>query len=148
MADLRVNGLSVGEGGLNALYAAWYRVPVVCGSGDSLAVAQLRDVVPGVSGVAVKTGIWGRAIRSLSPDSATQAIRRGVEAALKASLPAIPPVSTQYEVELAYTSPIYAEIAEGIPSVHRVGPATVAFSTDRYPQAYRMIRLLYKHLTP
>ncbi|MBI4419452.1 MAG: M55 family metallopeptidase, partial [Gemmatimonadetes bacterium] len=33
--DLRINGVSVGEPGMNALYAAWYGVPVVLISGDS-----------------------------------------------------------------------------------------------------------------
>lgn len=39
VADLRINGTSVGEGGMNTLYAAWYGVPVVFISGDSLALA-------------------------------------------------------------------------------------------------------------
>ena len=56
VADLRINGVSVGEGGMNALYAAWYGVPVAFISGDTLAVTQLGALVPGVVGVAVKTG--------------------------------------------------------------------------------------------
>jgi D-amino peptidase len=75
--DLTVNGVSLGEGGINALFAAWYGVPVAFISGDSLAVAQMREVTPDVTGVVVKTGIWNRAVRSLSPDSATAARGRG-----------------------------------------------------------------------
>src|SRR5436190_24311135 len=41
--DLKINGVSVGEGGMNALFAAWYGVPVVFDSGDSVAVAQLKQ---------------------------------------------------------------------------------------------------------
>ncbi|MBI2535865.1 MAG: M55 family metallopeptidase [Gemmatimonadetes bacterium] len=48
VADLRINGVSVGEGGMNALYAAWYGVPVAFISGDTLAMTQLRALVPGV----------------------------------------------------------------------------------------------------
>ncbi len=53
--DLRINGTSVGEGGMNALFATWFGVPVAFISGDSIAVMQLREVVPGAHGVSVKT---------------------------------------------------------------------------------------------
>ncbi len=39
------------------------------------------------------------------------------------------------------------DIAEGIPSVDRVDATTVGFTVDEYPAAYRMIRVLYKHVT-
>ena len=156
-ADLRVNGVSVGEGGMNALYASWYGVPVVFVSGDSLAVEEMREIVPGVGGAAVKTGIWNRAVRTLSPDSAQAAIRRGVAAALRSTRSGQPvPRTTMqsrsatrapFRVELRYTNALYAEIAEGIPSVDRVDATTVAFQVDEYPAAYRMIRVLYKHLS-
>ncbi len=145
--DLTVNGVSLGEGGINALFAAWYGVPVAFISGDSLAVAQMREVTPDVTGVVVKTGIWNRAVRSLSPDSATAAIRRGVVEALGGShRPAA--IQPPFDVELQYATSVSADVAEGIPGVRRVGPTTVGFSVDEYPAAYRMIRLLYKHLRP
>ncbi|MCH7491671.1 MAG: M55 family metallopeptidase [Gemmatimonadetes bacterium] len=146
-ADLRVNGTSIGEGGMNALYAAWYGVPVVFISGDSLAVSQLEALVPDVGSAVVKTGIWNRAVRSLTPDSARAAIRRGVTAALGRA-PSVQPVAAPpFRVELSYTDALYADIAEGIPSVDRVDATTVGFTVDEYPAAYRMIRVLYKHLT-
>ena len=55
--DLRVNGASVGEGGMNALLADWYGVPVVLVTGDDAAVDEVRGRVPGVRGVAVKRAI-------------------------------------------------------------------------------------------
>ena len=147
VVDLTVNGVSLGEGGINALFAAWYGVPVAFISGDSLAVDQMRDVTPDVTGVAVKTGIWNRAVRSLSPDSATAAIRRGVAEALRRRhRPAA--IQSPFDVELKYATSVSADVAEGIPGVRRVAPTTVGFSVDEYPAAYRMIRLLYKHLRP
>jgi D-aminopeptidase len=53
-----------------------------------------------------------------------------------------------FNVELEYASSLFADIAEGIPGVARRGPTTVAFSDNEYPAAYRMIRVLYKHLQP
>ena len=146
VADLRINGASLGEGGMNTLYAAWYGVPVAFISGDSLAIAQQRDLVPGVVGVATKTGIWNRAVVTMSSDSAQAAIQRGVERALRGPLPRPAAVTRPVTVELEYSTPIYAEIAEGIPGVRRQGYSTVGFSTPNYPAAYRMIRVLYRHL--
>ena len=132
---------------MNALYAAWYGVPVVFVAGDSMAVEEMRDVVPGVGGAAVKTGIWNRAVRTLSPDSARAAIRRGVADALRSGPGGHAATTAPFRVELRYTNALFAEIAEGIPSVDRVDATTVGFQVDEYPAAYRMIRVLYKHLS-
>ena len=146
-ADLRVNGVSVGEGGMNALYAAWYGVPVVFVAGDSMAVEEIRGLVPGVGGAAVKAGIWNRAVRTLSPDSAQAAIRRGVADALRSRRGGRPAATAPFRVELCYANALWADIAEGIPSVDRIDATTVGFEVDEYPAAYRMIRVLYKHLS-
>ncbi len=146
-ADLRINEVSVGEGGMNALYAAWYGVPVVFVAGDSMAVEEIRELIPGVGGAAVKTGIWNRAVRTLSPDSARAAIRRGLTDALRSGRGGRPAATAPFRVELRYSSALYADIAEGIPSVDRVDATTVGFQVDEYPAAYRMIRVLYKHLS-
>lgn len=148
VADLRINRVAVGEAGMNTLFAAWFGVPVVFLSGDSLAVAQMRELVPGVEGVSVKTGIWDEAVVSLSPDSAQAATRRGVESALRRSLRRPAAVTRPVAVELDYRDALFADIAEGIPGVRRAGPRTVAFTTPEYPAAYRLIRVLYKHLQP
>jgi D-amino peptidase len=147
VADLRVNGVSVGEGGMNALFAGWFGVPVTFISGDEVAVEQLRDLVPDAVGVAVKRGIWNQAVHTLSPDSARAAIHRGVARSVTMR-PAMPSTNAPFHVELHYSSALYADIAEGIPSVERLGPQVVGFTVDQYPPAYRMIRVLYKHLTP
>ena len=60
--DLQINGQSVGEGGMNAALAAWYGVPVVAVSGDDVAVAEVKEDVPGDRGVMVKRAINVRAV--------------------------------------------------------------------------------------
>lgn len=149
VADVRVNGASLGEGGLNTLFAAWYGVPVIFVSGDAVAVEQVRALTRTAEGAAVKEGIWNSAVRTISPDSAQAAIQRGVAAALRIRRARfVPPVEPPFEVEMEFTSHLYADIAEGIPGVRRVNYTTVAFATDEFPAAYRMVRVLYKHLTP
>ncbi|MFQ6045557.1 MAG: M55 family metallopeptidase [Gemmatimonadales bacterium] len=103
MADLRINGVSVGEGGMNGLYAGWFGVPVAAVSGDSLTIEELEALIPGVEGVVVKAGIWERAVRTLTPDSARAAIRRGVQRGLR-QLPGPMDRADSYTVELEYLS--------------------------------------------
>jgi len=148
VADLRVNGTSIGEGGMNILFAAWHRVPAIFVTGDGVAVSQARELAPDIRAVAVKEGIWNSAVSTMSPDSARTAIRRGVAAAVRATIGATPRPTPPINVELDYTSTLFADIAEGIPGIIRGGPKTVAFTVDNYPAAYRMIRILYKHLQP
>jgi len=53
---------SVGEGGMNAILAQWFGVPVVMVTGDDVAVDEQRATVPGVRGVVVKRAINSRAV--------------------------------------------------------------------------------------
>lgn len=59
--DLRLNGVSVGEIGIEAAIAGDYGVPLLGVIGDSAGVAEARDLIPGVQGVVVKESIceWG-----------------------------------------------------------------------------------------
>ena len=62
VADVRVNGRSVGEGGLNTLMAHWHGVPVVLVTGDDVAVAQVKEVATGARAVTSKRAINQRAV--------------------------------------------------------------------------------------
>ena len=66
---------------------------------------------------------------------------------MRASAPSQPSLRPPFSVEFEYSSALYADIAEGIPWLERIGPRTVRYTVDEYPAAYRMIRVLYKHLT-
>ena len=60
--DVRVNGQSLGEGGLNTTVAAWYGVPVALVTGDDVAVKQVAEVATTAKTVAVKRAINPRAV--------------------------------------------------------------------------------------
>jgi D-amino peptidase len=82
--DLQINGRSVGEGGMNAALAMWYGVPVVAVSGDDVAVAQVKESVPGVKTVAVKRAINMRAAELKPLQQARREYKRRHERALPA----------------------------------------------------------------
>ena len=83
VVDLTINGVSLPEGGYNALTAGLYGVPVVFVAGDRAVVSQLRALLGPIEAVAVKEEIGGDAILGMSPKRAQDEIRRGVEQAIR-----------------------------------------------------------------
>lgn len=76
--DFSINGVSLPEGGYNALVAGLYKVPVVFAAGDRALTEQLRGLLGPIETVAVKEEIGGDASRGLSPKDAQDRIRAGV----------------------------------------------------------------------
>ena len=80
--DFAINGVSLPEGGYNALVAGLYKVPVVFASGDRALTDQLRALLGPIETVAVKEEIGGDASLGMSPQQAREAIGRGVKRGL------------------------------------------------------------------
>lgn len=148
--DLRINGRSVGEGGMNAALAAWHGVPVVMVSGDDAAIEELQGVVPGIRGVVVKRAINVRAVELQPLAAARQAIEDGARAAVAAVTPGArtPERAAQYRVELQYNNFTFPEVATAFGEIELVAPDTVAFTRATMPEAYRLIRVLYRFINP
>ena len=77
-----LRGVSLPEGGYNALVAGYYGVPVVFVAGDRAVVTQIRDLLGPIGGGAVKAEINDAAL-GLSPKRASDEIRRGVTQAVR-----------------------------------------------------------------
>jgi D-amino peptidase len=148
VADVRVNGRSLGEGGLNTLVAGWYGVPVVLVTGDDVAVTQVAETATDAKTVVVKRAINPRAaeLRPLA------VVHREIEAASRdgvARAQRSKPVRERaYTVQVQLRDVMIPEVAEVLPGMTRPAPDTVAFETDAMPKAYALIRFLYKFITP
>ena len=77
--DFSINGVSLPEGGYNALVAGLYKVPVVFASGDRALTEQLGALLGPIETVAVKEEVGGEASLGLSPQQTREAIARGVQ---------------------------------------------------------------------
>ncbi|MBA2303308.1 MAG: M55 family metallopeptidase [Acidobacteria bacterium] len=146
--DVRVNGRSLGEGGLNTMVAASYGVPVVLVTGDDVAVMQVAEAATAAKMVAVKRAINPRAVE-LRPFAAVHreietAAYEGIRDAKKFS----PQRAAAYQVEVQFQDVAIPEVAQSLPSMSRPSPDTIAFTTDSMPKAYTLIRLLYRYINP
>jgi D-amino peptidase len=83
LADIRLNGTSVPEAGINAAIAGHFGVPVVMISGDDAAVAEARSIVGDLEGAVVKWNYGFHSARTMTPAAAVALIRTTVEASLR-----------------------------------------------------------------
>lgn len=148
VADVRVNGRSLGEGGLNTLVAHWYGVPVVLVTGDDVAVKQVSAVATGARTVAVKRAINQRAVELQPLAKAHRDIESGAREGVAAARKITPQRETTYQIELRFADTLIPEVASLLPGMQRPAPDTIAFSADTMPRAYTLIRVLYRYINP
>jgi D-amino peptidase len=146
--DVRVNGTSMGEGGLNTTVAAWYGVPVVLVTGDDVAVKQVAEIATAAKTVAVKRAINPRAVE-LRPFKEVHAeIARAAQDGVAGAKKFPPRRAASYRVEVQFQDVAIPEVAESLPGMQRPAADTIAFTQDTMPKAYTLIRLLYRYINP
>lgn len=143
IADVRLNGTTTGEAGLNALVAQHFQVPVAVITGDQYVGPEASPFCPGVSHIRVKDSISRYAARHEHPHKARELIRSGVLAALP-ELPPPPAIELPATIEIRFTSPDMAEQATWVRGVSRIDPVTVALTGDEpLPLFQAFITLVY-----
>ena len=146
--DVRVNGTSMGEGGLNTTVAAWYGVPVVLVTGDDVAVKQVAEIATSARLVAVKRAINPRAVELRPFRDVHGEIEREAKEGVAAAKKFPPRREASYRVEVQFQDVAIPEVAESLPAMQRPAPDTIAFTQDTMPKAYTLIRLLYRYINP
>ncbi len=148
--DVRLNGRSVGEFGINAALAGTFGVPVALVSGDKAIAEEARtllgDGAPRT--VVVKEAVSRHAARSVSPEKAQimigEAMRDVVARTAKGDPVGRPHVvasPTALEVDLTRTSQAdHAAMGRGF---ERKGPRTVAFKHEDYREVFRAFRTMF-----
>jgi D-amino peptidase len=82
LADVRLKGVSVPEGGINAAIAGHFNVPVIMVSGDDAAVKEIATLLGDVEGAVVKWSSGFHSARTLMPEAAYGLIREKVKKAV------------------------------------------------------------------
>lgn len=144
--DLQVNGVAVGEGGMNAALAAWYGVAVALVTGDDTAVDEVKAIVPSVKGVVVKRAINTRAVEMLPLAEARRLIEAGAKEAVAAAKKPAPIRKGPYRVSMQFRDVTIPEVMSAFQEMSRPAPDTLAFQRDQMPEAYRIIRVLYRFI--
>lgn len=141
--DVRCDGRSLGEIGLNVAYAAAHGVPTVLVTGDDVTAVEARDVSPGIHTVAVKEALGGWAAASLHPEEACARIEAAVPEAL-AARGALRPLRFDGPVslEIDLVRPVMGEPVLLVPGMERCGDRGVRYAAPDFETAYRVVELV------
>ncbi len=147
--DVRLNGASVGELGLNAALAGAFGVPVALVSGDDAIAGEARSLLgDGIRTVVVKEAVSRHSARSVAPEVACRllqdAMREVVEAQRRGEPVARPfTTTTPTTLEVDFTRTVEADHAGMAPGFVRSGPRTVAYRHDDYREVFRAFRTMF-----
>ncbi|MHC4401109.1 MAG: M55 family metallopeptidase [Planctomycetota bacterium] len=133
-ADVRINGQSVGEIGIETCYAGHWNVPLILVQGDEAACRETQQQFPGAVTAAVKraeshdrcSGLDAEAARRLTARKVTEAIQQLHAASFKPFKPALP-----MTVTIRMTTPDKARAAAQRPGVQKIDQYTVEARVTR-----------------
>jgi D-amino peptidase len=148
--DVSVNGVSYGEGGINALYASLvYEVPLVLASGDRAFVEEIHQLLPALETVETKVGLTQTAaqchpLETVLEDyvNKTRKILENRET-WKQNVLSVP---GPYELKMTFINPLAADAANTIPGLERLDGRTLLFKTDNFQTVYQMLQSSYSIL--
>lgn len=147
---LWLNDVEVGEGGMNAAFAGSVGVPVVLVAGDEAATRELGALVDGEM-VATKTAETPSSARLVHPERVHEELREAVGRALDGiedGAFTAWDVGTPVRIRMRFASTTHVEVLQAIPGMSKVDGFTVAYTAVDADEAYRLIRLMYRFVTP
>ncbi len=145
--DVSVNGVSYGEGGINALYASLvHRVPVILASGDAMFCREITGLIPNLATVQTKTSL-GFAASLSRPEAEVLAEYRektrrvlGDPASWQNNLLTLAP---PYTLEMTFINALCADVVMMIPGWQRVDGMRVRYGAEDFHTLYLALQSAY-----
>jgi D-amino peptidase len=82
ITSVRLNGMTMTEGSINAAIAGHFGVPIIMVSGDDIAVAENQVIIGDIEGAVVKWSSGFHSARTLTPEAAYEVIRTRTKSAI------------------------------------------------------------------
>lgn len=142
--NMYINDVVVGELGLNAYVAGYYRVPVIMVAGDDGACREAQDLLPGVVTAVMKESISRSAVKTLHPLKSHALLREKVAEAIEKReqiKPLTPPENPILRIEFVnYGQAEWAALMPGCEIIE--GTTTVKFKAKDILEAYRAMLVM------
>ena len=140
LADLRLNGVSVPEAGLNAAIAGQFGVPVAMISGDDAIVKEAQALLGPIEGAVVKWAYGFHSARTLTPEASCDRIRDAARKAV-ARVQGLKPwkVAAPVTVEMRFKNYRPPEVLAYLPIVERTDAHTVRYTAKDMVEAMRFL---------
>lgn len=140
VAEVRINGVRMGEIGLSAMVAGHFDVPVALVTSDDAGASEARDLLETAETVAVKQGIGAYAAHCLHPATCRRMIRAAAAKALTRIDRFVPlAVEGPILLEMCFTTVAGADQALRMPGAERTDGLTVRWQADDALDAYRAV---------
>lgn len=129
LTSVKLNGIEVSEGAINAAIAGHFGVPILMVSGDDATIDEIRSLVGDVEGAVVKWNYGFHSARTLTPEAGRKLIGEKVSAAL-ARIDDFEPYSvgeSPIQVDIRFKNYLPAEKLAYLPIVERLDSHTIRF---------------------
>jgi len=143
LADIRLNGLSVPEAGVNAAVAGSFHVPVVLITGDDAIIKEASALLPGIEGATVKWAYGFHSARTMTPAAACDLIRQKAKVAVSRAKEIRPYViKTPIDLEVRFKNYRPAELLAYLPNVERIDSHTIRFRAKDIVEVTRFLEFM------
>lgn len=149
--DVSVNGVSYGEGGINALYASLiHQVPVVLASGDAAFCQEITGLIPNLSTVQTKTALSTTAAMNRPEcdvlndySQRTQTLLHDKNTHADCWKKNILNLQGPYTLQMTFTDSYAADCAAMQQSVRRLDGRTLTYTTADFEDLYLTLQASY-----
>ena len=143
LADVRLNGVSVPEAGLNAAIAGHYKVPVAMISGDDAAVKEAQALLGPIEGAVVKWNYGFHSARTLTPEASCDRIREAAKKAIGRRAELKPYVlTTPVTLDLRFKNYRPSEVLSYLPIVERTDAHAIRFKGKDMVETIRFLEFV------
>ncbi|MCH7680219.1 M55 family metallopeptidase [candidate division KSB1 bacterium] len=128
LADIRLNGISMSEAGINAAIAGYFNVPIIMISGDDAIVKEATQLLGDIEGAIVKWAYGFHSARTMVPAAAYKVIKEKTKKAMgriREFNPYKLEAPIQLEVQFKNYQP--SEILSYLPNVERIDSHSISF---------------------
>jgi len=152
LTKIALNGVAQSEAGINAAIAAHFGVPVVMITGDDQIIAETKQRLGNLEGVAVKRAIGFHSTETMIPSVAAELIHQRAKVAVQRRAEMKPYVMTRpvtVEVSMKNYRPV--ELLGYLPNVQRIDSHTVRFVGRDITEVSRFLEFMTNYdptLTP
>lgn len=143
ITSLRLNGIEMTEGSMNAAIAGHFGVPVILVTGDDAAVAENQVIIGDIEGAIVKWSYGFHSARTLTPEAAYEEIRTRTASAISRIDDFDPYVlETPIELELSLKHYMPVETLSYLPNVEKVNSHTIRYIGEDMIDISKFLRVV------
>ncbi len=128
LTAVKINGIPMPEGGINAAIAGHFDVPIIMVSGDDATIREVSGIVGDLEGAVVKEAISFHSAKTLTPAAAIKRIQQSAQAAVTRITDFKPyKLQAPFTVDISFKHYQPAQLLEYLSICERIDSHTIRF---------------------